>query len=101
MYFKVKIDPKSLPTMTTYTSIQVSEPTLMKIEGTNGAALKMPGTIACLWMNDEDYFRLERLAQSEYNNDSKPQSSVVTANDLLKAIAITKDSSLAVQLIKE
>lgn len=102
MYLKVKIDPKSLPTMATYHTVQVSEPTLIKIADSNGGVLKFPGVTATMtWVSEEEYFKLERLAESEYNKDSKPQSSVVTANDLLKAIAITKDASLAMQLIKE
>lgn len=72
----------------------------MKIEGANGAALKL-SAYTSLWISEEDYFRLERLAKTEYNNDSKTQSNTVTANDLLKAIAITKDAALALQLLKD
>ena len=101
MHVKFKIDNTTLPTMAEYGTLQVKEPTLFKIYGTNGGVLKL-STQCYLWMNEEDYFRLERIAQLEYNNDSKPQqSSTVTAKDLLKAIAITKDSTLAVQLLKD
>lgn len=101
MYLKFKIDNTTLPTMAEYGTLQVTEPTLFKLWGTNGGVLKLT-TQSYLWLNEEEYFRLERIAQLEYNNDSKPtQSSIVTAKDLLKAIAITKDSTLAIQLLKD
>ena len=88
--------------MAEYMSLVVQVPTLMKISGANGAVLKLPApSMTNCWINEEEYFRLERFAQKEYNNSSNQQSGTVTANDLLKAIAIMKDASLATQLTKD
>ena len=101
MHIKFKIDNTSLPTMAEYGTLQVLEPTIFKLAGVNGGAIKL-STQAYLWISEEDYFRLERRAQTEYNNDSKSQQSTqVTQDALLKAIAISQRPELALQLIKD
>lgn len=96
-YIKLKIDKTTQPTMAEYASMPVTEIVLQKLAGTNGAVLRIP-QFTNLWMSDDDFYKLERTAEKEYNNNS---NAGLTSRDLLMAIAIANHPELSVQLLKD
>jgi hypothetical protein len=96
-HIKIKIDNTTLPTMAEYSTVTATEIVLQKLAGTNGAVLRIP-PYTNLWMSDDDFFKLERTAEKEYNNNS---NAGLTSRDLLMAIAIANHPELSVKLLKD
>jgi hypothetical protein len=96
-HIKIKVDKTTQPTLAEYSTMTVTEIVLQKLASTNGAVLRIP-PYTNLWMSDDDFYKLERTAEKEYNNNS---NAGLTSRDLLMAIAIANDPGLSVKLLKE
>ena len=102
-YAYLKFDNTTLPSMTEYHSLEVKEPTVVKIAGANGAAIKLSTYTSC-WISEEDYFKLERFSKTLYNKESIKEENPkaqVSEDFILKMLAIGKDTSLAIPLLKK
>lgn len=105
-YVKININSKIILPSTDYYSEASKhpaprEPELWLIENGNGAVLMFPDRIY-QWISPQNFNCLEVCPEEEKTElISKANSDIIDSNTLLKAIAITKDSSLALQLIKD
>lgn len=88
--------------MSEYAQLRPEVPTVYRLSGNQGGALVFKSTY--LWLSVDDYSYLVSLAQSEYNNSLKAEESTkaqVSEDFILKLLAIGKDSSLAIPLLKK
>ena len=105
-YVKININTKIVLPSTDYYSASAKypaprEPELWLIENGNGAVLMFPDKVY-QWISPQNYNCFEVCAAEEKTElTQKVNSGIIDSNTLLKAIAITKDSSLALQLIKD
>lgn len=96
-YFKFTVDTTTLPDMSSYSTLPVSQPTIMKLQ--DGSAAIKVDSYTSYWISSQAFNNLFTNAQEEL--EPKPPQNSITENTLLKALAIAQDPTLAINLIKE